>query len=138
MKFWRQSLTNKFRTSKCTNRNCDANNYAFDHKLSPKCKTPDSVEGKSVFYALRRFLNCAALKVQSVTESPQKKLAIKQKYEKHIRDEKKKSYKNTLHYQFFQRRNYENLQTSNFHSIDKNEMSNDLSWTIKMSWSLTT
>lgn len=144
MKFWRQSLTNKFRSGKVENKcsgnalkhdrlNCDGstvNNYTFDHKLSPKCQNPAESAGKSVFYVLRRVLNCASLKrlPTATTESPQKKLALKQKYEKHVRDQKKKkASKNTLHFQLFQRRNYENMQTSDLHSIDNNEMSNDLS-----------
>lgn len=142
MKFWRQSLTNKFRSGKIENKcsgnvlkhdrlNCDGSTvkvYTFDHKLSPKCQTPTESAGKSVFYVLRRVLNCANIKRSPTapTESPQKKLALKLKYEKHVRDQKKKK-TNTLHYQLFQRRNYENMQTSNLHSIDNNEMSNDLS-----------
>lgn len=143
MKFWRQALTNKVRSGKTDNRcslkqdmNCDGSvtqTYTFDHKNSPKCKSPASVEGKSVFYALRRILNCASQKIaiEAVTETPTKKLAIKQKYEKHVRDQKKKKQKetarNSLHYQLFQRRNYENMQVGNLDSHDNNEMSNDLS-----------
>ncbi|CRL06507.1 CLUMA_CG019640, isoform A [Clunio marinus] len=151
MKFWRQEMTNKFRSGKTDNKcsgnvlkhdklNCDGTTtmtYTFDHKLSPRCKTPSNLEGKSVFYALRRVLNCASFKSASdalnppkVTEKPQKKIAIKHKYEKHVRDQKKKKQKeaqrNSLHYQLFQRRNYENLQVRNFNSLDNNEMSNDL------------
>lgn len=139
---WRQALTNKVRAGKIDNKcsgnalkhnklNCDGTTtqtYTFDHKLSPKCKSPSSVDGKSVFYAIRRVLNCVPL--QSTTEKPQKKIAIKQKHEKHVRDQKKRKQKegerNSLRYQLFQRRNYENMQTSNLNSIDNNEMSNDL------------
>lgn len=142
MKTWRQALTNKVRSGKIENKcsgntlkhdklNCDlttTHTYSFDHKLSPKCKTPLNVEGKSVFYALRRILNCAASKPafsSVVTEMPQRKLAIKQKYEKHVRDQKKKKQKeverNSLHYQMFHRRNYEHLHA------DNNDLSNDLS-----------
>lgn len=147
MKSWRQALTNKVRSGKVDNKcsgnplkhdklNCDGttvNTYTFDHKLTPKCKAPESVEDKSVFYALRRVLNCTPVKSQStsVAEKPIKKIAIKQKYEKHVRDQKKKkaskAERNTLHYQLFQRRNYHNMQVSNFNSIDNNQMSNDLS-----------
>lgn len=143
MKFWRQALTNKVRSGKTDNRcslkqdiNCDGSvtqTYIFDHKNSPKCKSPAIAEGKSVFYALRKILNCASQKsaIEAVTEKPMKKLAIKQKYEKHVRDQKKKKQKetarNSLHYQLFQRRNYENMQVGNLDSHDNNEMSNDLS-----------
>lgn len=146
MKFWRQGLTNKVRSGKadfkCSGNslkskiNCEGSaiqTYAFDHKSSPKCSSPANVEGKSVFYALRRVLNCASIKtsVASPTETPMKKIAIKQKYEKHVRDQKKKKQnevdKNSLHYQLFQRRNYEHMQINDLHHFDNNAMSNDLS-----------
>jgi carboxypeptidase N regulatory subunit len=140
MKFWRQALTNKVRAGKIDNKcsgnalkhdklNCDGSTiqtYTFDHKMTPKCKTPAFVNDKSVFYALRKVLDCSSLKLpeNAVTEKPLKKIAIKQKFEKHIRDQKKKKQKeverNSLHYQLFERRNYENI-------YDNNELSNDLS-----------
>lgn len=138
MKFWRQTLTNKVRAgkeiSKCLIKqklgcvSTAVQTYVFDHKLSPKCKLPSNVEGKSVYYALRKVLNCGSIKTLNpeATENPLKKLAIKQKYEKHVRDQKKKAERNTLQYQLFQRRNYLNMQTSGLHSHDNNEMSNDL------------
>lgn len=137
MKFWRQALTNKVRSGreiKCPTKQkhgCigeTVQTYAFDHKLSPKCKSPINVEGKSVYYALRKVLNCGSIKTLTPdsTESPLKKIALKQKYEKHVREQKKKNDRNTLHYQLFQRRNYLSMQTSGFHSHDNNEMSNDL------------
>lgn len=147
MKFWRQALTNKVRAGKIDNKcagnvlknnkvNCDGSTvqtYVFNHKLSPHCATPENVAGKSVFYALRRVLNCASLKTTSepmTIDKAQRKLAIKQKYEKHVREQKKKIQKeadrNSLHYQLFQRRNYEHMQ-GEFNAIDNNAMSNDLS-----------
>ena len=140
MKFWRQSMTNKVRSGKIDNKcsgnllkhnklNCDGSTvhtYTFDHKMTPKCKTPTTVDGKSVFYALRKVFDCSALKLVAVTEKPMKKIAIKQKYEKFTRDQKKKKQKeaerNSLNYQLFQRRNFENI-----HTYDNNDLSNDLS-----------
>lgn len=141
MKFWRQALTNKVRAgreTKCSENslkqskfNCESTSvqvYKFDHKLSPKCKTPSVAEGKSVFYSLRKIFNCAPVKQQLsaaavVTESPQKKLAIKRKFEVHQRELQKKkkaeASRNSLHYQMFERRNYES-------TYDNNDMSNDL------------
>jgi Leucine-rich repeat (LRR) protein len=140
MKYWRQALTSKVRTGKIENKcagkhdklNCDGSivpTYKFDHKLSPKCKSPANVEGKSVFYVLRRVLTCSTVPVPTVTEKPLKKIAIKQKFEKHLREQKKKKQKedrNSLHYQLFQRRNYEYMNAE-LNSRDNNEMSNDLS-----------
>lgn len=145
MRFWRQALTNKVRSgkadSKClktahqSKNNCEATmvqSYTFDHKLSPRCQSPANVEGKSVFYALRRVLNCAPLNAATVsaTEKPEKKIAIKQKYEKHVKEQKlnkqKEAERNSLHYQLFQRKNYEHMQFGNLNAHDNNEMSNDL------------
>lgn len=139
LKSWRQALTNKIHagkenrcsesSSKQNKYKCESNliqTYKFDHKLSPKCKTPNIVEGKSVFYALRKVLNCGPGKLQSavVVEPRQKKLAIKKKFDNYNRalQKKKKTEadRNSLHYQMFERRNYEN-------TYDKNDMSNDLS-----------
>lgn len=145
MKFWRQALTNKVRAGKIENKcsgnvlknnkmNCDGSTiqtYVFNHRLSPQCASPKNVEGKSVFYSLRRVLNCAALKSSEpiTIDKPQRKLAIKQKYEKHLRDQRKKVQKeadrNSLHYQLFKRRNYEHMQ-GELNAFDNNAMSNDL------------
>lgn len=141
MKYWRQSLTNKVRSGKADTKclktsqkskaNCETTTvqvYTFDHKLSPRCQSPANVEGKSVFYALRRVLSCASSGI--VTEKPVRKIAIKQKYEKHVQEQKVKKQKetemNSLHYQLFQRRNYEFMQTGDLNAHDNNEMSNDL------------
>ncbi|KAG5678342.1 hypothetical protein PVAND_008027 [Polypedilum vanderplanki] len=158
MKTWRQGLTNKIRLRKVENKclnalkhnklNCEGTSiqtYKFDHKLSPKCATPLNLEGKSVFYALRRVLHCATpAKTASLSKSVEiiktttmkpevraKKIAIKQKYDKHVNDVRKKkqqaAQKNTLEYQLFYRRNYENLQMRNVAAdVDNNDISNDI------------
>lgn len=145
MKLWRQSLTNKVRSGNADNKcletslksktNCETvsvQTYVFDHKLSPRCHLPANVEGKSVFYALRQILNCGSLKTVTLAaiETPERKVRIKQKYEKHLRDQKIKNQKeaerNSLHYQLFQRRNYEHMQYGDIKVHDNNEMSNDL------------
>lgn len=132
LKNWRQALTNKFRSKKIENKclensskfnkfNCESSSiqtYTFDHKLSPKCATPTDLEGKSIYYALRRILQC---KSESTTIKPEKrarKLAIKQKYDRHM-NKKKTPNRNSLEFQLFHRRNYENFQH------DDNEISNE-------------
>lgn len=130
MREWRQGITNKIKSHKIENkcieknfkfskRNCESTSiqaYKFDHKLSPKCAVPANLSGKSVFYALRRVLNCA-VPTKVLIQKPEarvKKINIKQKYEKHVNDIRKKkqqaAQRNTLEYQLFHRRNYENMQ----------------------------
>jgi Leucine-rich repeat (LRR) protein len=145
MKTWRQGLTNKIRLRKVENKcsenalkhnkfNCEGasfQTYKFDHKLSPKCATPANLEGKSVFYALRRVLHCAMpVKVSPAVkqETRAKKIALKQKYDRHVNDVRKKkqqqAQRNTLEYQLFHRRNYENVQMRSG-NVD-NDVSNDI------------
>lgn len=136
MRQWRQGLTNKLRLRKVENKcsenaskhskfNCESastQTYKFDHKLSPKCVTPVNLEGKSVFYALRRVLQCVApikIQISTTTIKPEpriKKIALKHKYDKHVNDMKRKKQKaaqrNTLEYQLFHRRTY-NSDVSN-------------------------
>lgn len=138
MKNWRQGLTNKFRSRKVENKcsddalsmnkfACESNaiqTYTFDHKQSPKCETPDTLKGKSVFFALRRVLQCKS-EIQSTTMKPEKlarKIAIKQKYEKHTNKMKKPVNRNTLQYQLFHHRNYENFKISNNDDDTPNEI----------------
>lgn len=140
LKNWRQGLTNKIRSRKIEHK-CSENSlkfnklacesstiqtYKFDHKLSPKCATPANLEGKSVYYALRRVLLCKSDAIvpttTTTTMKPEKrarKLAIKQKYVNHVKSNKKIPNRNTLEYQIFHRRNYANLQS------DDNDISND-------------
>ena len=134
MREWRQGLTNKIRAHKVENKcsdnalrhsksNCESTSiqtYKFDHKLSPKCAKPSNLNDKSVFFALRRVLQCGVpLKaISSATtikpELKKKKMILKQKYEKHMNEIKKRkqlaAQRNTLEYQLFHRRNYENMQ----------------------------
>ncbi len=126
LKNWRQALTNKIRSKKIENKcaenslkynklSCESSStqtYTFDHKLSPRCATPPELEGKSVFYALRRVLQCKSEVTSPTTiksEKRARKLAIKQKYDRHV-NRKKIPNKNSLQYQLFHRRNYLNLQ----------------------------
>lgn len=136
LKNWRQGLTNKIRSRKIEHK-CSENSlkynklacassaiqtYTFDHKLSPKCATPSNLQGKSVYYALRRFLHCKSETITTTTtmkpDKRARKIAIKQKYDRHM-NKKKTPNRNSLEYQIYHRRNYENLQR------DDNEISND-------------
>lgn len=71
---WKQGVTNKVRivkaaTSKCvvsidSTKKMDCKiipswiEYTYDNKVSPRCKSPTEVEGRGVYYALRRDLRC--------------------------------------------------------------------------------
>ncbi|CAG9800066.1 unnamed protein product [Chironomus riparius] len=150
MRDWRQGLSNKIRAHKIENKcsdnasrhskfNCESTSmqtYKFDHKLSPKCSTPVNLKDKSVFYALRRVLRCAIpIKVQNTTMKPEsrvKKINIKAKYEKHVNEVKKKkqqiAQKNTLEYQLFHRRNYENMRIrhNNVYDMNRDDRDNNI------------
>jgi hypothetical protein len=143
MRNWRQALTNKIRSRKVGNKcsenslkhtksNCESvavQTYKFEHKLSPKCATPNELSGKSVFFALRRVLKCAPIvkaqmtaktTIKPTTMKPElraKKVAIKKKYNDYL----KKKQQNTLEYQLFHKRNYGNVQILN----DNNDVDRD-------------
>lgn len=125
MKNWRQGLTNKFRSRKVENK-CSQNalkqnkfgcesasiqTYLFDHKQSPKCESPAILKDKSVFYALRRVLQCKSDITQPATTTmkPDKRAKKIEKYNRHM-IKKTQVNRNSLRYQLFNRRNYENLQ----------------------------
>lgn len=133
MRDWKQAITNKIKSSKLENKcntnsliddkkNCESKSiqtYVFDHKLSPKCKTPSNLENRSVFYALRKVLKCSPKIISVPTKIPKdQKKAIKVKMIKHEKNNEIKKKQNTLKYQLFERKNTE--------IFDNNAMDNSL------------
>lgn len=142
MKKWKQSVVNKIRNGKVASNKCSeiegrqfknskcvqsfVTNYIFDHRMSPKCQSPSKVEGKSVFFALRRHLDCPIPVAKStITFKIPKKIVNKEKYEKYQHKKKRvyENLRNTLQYQLQQRGKYQNLRVK---FNDDEEISNDL------------
>jgi Leucine-rich repeat (LRR) protein len=144
MRNWRQSVINKIRGGKVDTRKCSGQfktihctpnyvqSYIFDHKMAPKCSSPANVKGKSVFYALRKVIQCGAPPIIRSKTSSQKnivrqKIINKQKYEKYIRELKKKRIQNTIQYQLKQHGKFEILNEKlNPVQQDDDDISNDL------------
>lgn len=144
MRQWRQSVVNKIRAgrleavSKCEETmrqsksvKCETSyvaNYSFDHRMSPKCEQPMDVQGKSVFYALRRVMQCKAaapreVKVQRTKFTNAQKLQI---IAQHMQERKKKERKAKIQqYRLQQRGRVESLKVQRIVD-DSDDVSNDL------------
>lgn len=145
MRQWRQSVVNKIRAgrleavSKCEETmrqsksvKCETSyvaNYSFDHRMSPKCEQPANVQGKSVFYALRRVMQCKAAAAPRVVKIQRTKFTDAQKREmivQHMRERKKKERKAKVQqYRLQQRGRVESLKVQRIVD-DSDDISNDL------------
>lgn len=143
MRNWRQTVVNKIRggrleaISKCDelrqskNSKCEttyASNYIFDHRMSPKCNAPSAVQGKTIFYAMRRVFQCkqpaSTAKINRKT-----KFSEAQKREmiaRHMQERKKKERKAKIQqYRLQQRGRIENFRAE-FSRVLDDDISNDL------------
>lgn len=94
---WNQAVTNRMRSTKkdsscnidstkqikCANNDYEYN-YIFDNKLSPRCNGgPDIAQNRSVFYTIRKTLQCKKIEKMSPNKMD-KKLYLQKKFDKTI------------------------------------------------------
>lgn len=96
---WNQAVTNRMRstkkdvscnidsskTIKCSSDHTYEYNYIFDNKLSPRCKSPDIAQNRSIYYSIRKTLRCKKMdKISKRDPNMGKKQYLKKKFDETI------------------------------------------------------